>query len=78
MPEKPDPECPVYPCATPKGIENCGQCLDFGGDKLKCRTDLVEECLAKAGKVPPEDYETFFKPYLSGEALTEIHEAQNT
>ena len=23
--EAPDPQCPVYPCATDRGLENCGQ-----------------------------------------------------
>jgi len=76
-PETPDPQCPVYPCATARGLENCGQCPDFGCDKLKCRMDVVEEFLAKAGEVPSVDYETFFRPYLSRELLTEIHESQN-
>ena len=38
--------------------------------------EIVEEFLGKAGEVPSGDYETFFKPYLSREILTEIHKSQ--
>lgn len=75
--EPPDPECPVRPCATDRAVDNCGKCPDIGCDKLKRRMDVVEECLEMAGDVPPEDYETFFKPYLSREVLSEIHKSES-
>jgi hypothetical protein len=70
----PDPNCPVYPCAQDKGMETCAHCPDFGCDKLKQRMDVVEECLERHLDVPSEDYELFFKPYLSRTTLMEIRE----
>lgn len=71
--EAPDKDCQVYPCVVRRGLENCGQCPQFGCDKLKTRMDVVEECLAKHSDVSNEDYRRFFRPYLSRAALTQIH-----
>jgi hypothetical protein len=68
----PDKECPVWYCVEEKGIENCGHCEDFGCDNLKERMDTVESFLEKASNVPQEDYQLFFKPYLSRATLMEI------
>lgn len=73
--EMPDPNCPVYPCVAERGLENCGQCKDFGCNRLKERMDVVEECMAKHADMPKEDFEVYFKPFLSREILTRIHEA---
>ena len=73
----PDPNCPVYPCAMDRGVETCGHCADFGCDKLKERMDVVEEILAKHPDMPKEDFESFFKPYLSRQLLTQIHLTMN-
>jgi hypothetical protein len=71
----PDPGCQVFPCVQEKGLETCAHCPDFGCDKLKQRMDLVEECLERHPNVPSEDYDLFFKPYLSRTTLMEIRES---
>lgn len=73
--EAPDPNCPVYPCAVERGMETCGHCADFGCNKLKERMDVVEECMAKHPDMPKEDFEIYFKPFLSRRILTHIHES---
>ena len=75
---QPDDNCPVYPCVRTKQLDNCGQCPDFGCDKLKQRMDIVEECLARAGEVPLEDFRRYFQPFLSRNTLTEIHGSLET
>jgi len=69
----PDKNCEVFPCARQKGLAHCGYCPQFGCDKLKTRMDVVEECLAQHPDVSKEDYDLFFRPYLSREALTKVH-----
>ena len=71
----PDANCQVYPCATGRGLDNCGQCPDFGCDKLKTRMDTVEECLRQHPDVPQADYDRFFRPYLSRGTLMDIRQA---
>lgn len=71
--ESPDKDCPVFPCARERGMQTCGHCPDFGCDKLKQRMDIVEQCLLQQPEVPQEDFELYFKPYLSRKLLTEIH-----
>jgi hypothetical protein len=74
--EPPDKECRVFPCVRDRGLENCGQCSRFGCDKLKTRMDNVEECLDKHPDVSEEDYDRFFRPYLSRATLTKIHDSR--
>ena len=71
----PDKNCQVYPCVRAKGLDNCGQCSDFGCDKLKTRMDVVEECLRNHPDVPKADYDRFFRPYLSRGTLMDIRQA---
>ncbi len=73
--EPPDQNCPVYPCVHGKGWENCGHCPQFGCDTLKTRMDVVEECLKKHPEVTREDYDLFFRPYLSRTILMRIYES---
>jgi hypothetical protein len=73
--ESPDKECPVFPCAREKDLPTCGHCPDFGCDKLKQRMDVVEQCLAQQSEVPQEDFDLYFKPYLSRTLLTEINKS---
>lgn len=74
----PDSNCPVFPCARERGLETCGHCPDFGCDKLKQRMDVVEKCLEKHSDMPQEDFDTFFKPYLSRRILEQIHQNQES
>jgi hypothetical protein len=73
--EPPDKECQVFPCVREKGMENCGQCPQFGCDTLRTRMDVVEECLRKHPDISEEDYRLFFLPYLSTTTLTDIHKS---
>ena len=74
--ESPDADCQIFPCVQEKGFDNCGHCdnLSCGCDKLKRRMDAVEEVLAKQDDVPQDDYERYFKPYLSREGLMKIRQ----
>lgn len=69
-----DKECPVFPCVKEKGIDNCAYCDDFGCDKLKQRMDVVEEIHQKQEEIPQEDFEKYFKPFLSRQTLMEIRQ----
>ena len=75
--ETPDQDCQVFPCVQEKRIDNCGHCDNFscGCEKLKCRMDAVEEVLAKQDDVPSDDFERYFKPYLSRQTLFEIRQS---
>ena len=73
--EPPDKDCQVYPCVRERGIENCGHCPDFGCEKLQTRMGVVEQCLSKHPDVLEEDYNLFFRPYLSRAILTEIQKS---
>lgn len=73
--EPPDEDCQVYPCVRAKGLDNCGQCPEFGCEKLKTRMDTVEACLKKCPDVPQADYDQFFRPYLSRGTLMDIRQA---
>lgn len=73
--EAPDADCQVYPCVAAKGLDNCGQCPDFGCEKLKTRMDAVEECLKQHQDVQRADYDQFFRPYLSRGTLMDIRQA---
>lgn len=73
--EAPDSNCQVYPCVASKGLDNCGQCPDFGCEKLKTRMDTVEECLKKCPDIPRADYDQFFRPYLSRGTLMDVQQA---
>jgi len=67
-----DKECSVFPCVQEKGFKTCAECDDFGCDKLKQRMDIVEQFAEKKKPIPPEDFEKYFKPFLSRETLMEI------
>jgi hypothetical protein len=59
-----DSTCPVRPCVTSRGLEDCSQCSNMPCDKLKQRlVDLrsIEERIG--GKVPRGDYLRFIRPF---------------
>lgn len=72
--EAPDSDCQVYPCVKARGLDNCGQCPEFGCAKLKTRMDVVEHCLRQHPDVPQADYDRFFRPYLSRGTLMDVRE----
>ena len=73
----PDENCQVYPCVQTRGLDNCGQCPDFGCAKLQTRMDTVEDCLRNHPDVPQADYDQFFRPYLSQGVLMDIHRSMH-
>mgnify|MGYP006281973001 FL=1 len=73
--ETPDKDCQVFPCVRDKGLAHCGQCPDFGCDRLKTRMDVVEQMLGKHLNIPDEDYQLFFRPYLSRATFAEIRKS---
>ena len=73
--DAPDSNCQVFPCVAARGLDNCGQCPNFGCDKLKTRMDTVEECLKRHPDVPQADYDQFFRPYLSRGLLMDVRQA---
>lgn len=70
-----DENCPVRPCASERGIENCAHCEEFVCDKLEDRMDLVEKNIKDRGGIPKEDYNVFIKPFLSRQRLGEIRKS---
>ena len=69
-----DKECPVFPCVLQKGFQTCAECDDFGCDKLSQRMDAVEDILKNQADMPPEDFEKYFKPFLSRQTLMEMRQ----
>jgi hypothetical protein len=68
-----DTECPVRPCVLEKGLDNCSQCDGYVCGKLKQRLTVLEEMEQKVGgKIPPEDYRRFIRPYENFVRLEEI------
>lgn len=67
-----DKECPVFPCVMEKGFKMCAECDDFGCDKLKQRMDIVEQIAENKKPIPQDDFEKYFKPFLSRQTLMEI------
>jgi hypothetical protein len=67
-----DKECPVFPCVQEKGFQTCAECDDFGCNKLKQRMDIVEQIAENKKPIPPEDFEKYFKPFLSRQTMMEI------
>jgi hypothetical protein len=67
-----DSECPVRPCALERKVETCAHCPDFGCGKLKSRMEFAESVIPKFRNIPKEDFDLFFRPYLSHERLDQI------
>lgn len=64
-----DPEliyqnCPVRPCVSEKGVDNCSQCDQYACEKLASRLVTFEAVQQRVGTgVSEADYERFIKPY---------------
>jgi hypothetical protein len=59
-----DRACPVRPCATEKGLANCGQCGDYGCERLTQRWVVFEDVQQRMGAaISPEDRARFIAPY---------------
>lgn len=68
-----DSDCPVRPCALERKVETCAHCPDFGCDRLKSRMEFAESIIPKFANLQEEDFDCFFRPYLSRERLEQIH-----
>jgi hypothetical protein len=65
-----DRNCPVRPCVIEKGLENCSQCEDYVGDKLRERLVVYEEIRQKFGaEILLEDWMCFIQPYENKQRL---------
>jgi len=74
--EKPkliDTECPVRPCVTEKGFQNCAYCGEYVCEKFKQRMVTYESVARRFGKpIPKEDYENFVRPYENKKIIDEL------
>ncbi len=70
---QPRPNCPISTCATARGLENCAACPDLFCGLLESDMKVVEGAVQNfAGAIPAEDFDIFFKPFLTRERLTEL------
>lgn len=67
-----DKNCPVRPCAIQRKVENCGECEDFGCDRLKSRMNFIEEYVNDPHLLSDRDYQLYIEPYLSKPRLNLI------
>ncbi|NTW43723.1 MAG: DUF3795 domain-containing protein [Anaerolineaceae bacterium] len=68
-----DQDCPVRPCALSKEILNCGDCEDYGCDKLRQRWVIFGEIASQVTKeIPEEDRKRFIFPYENKDRIDEI------
>lgn len=59
-----DTGCPVRPCVTEKGLENCSQCEQYVCEKLKERLVIYEEVQQRFGaEISEDDRICFILPY---------------
>lgn len=71
-----DPNCPIRPCVTGRGLETCASCKECLCDKLEPRMAGFEERARRArDKIPREEYDAFFAPYDARSHLDEIKRA---
>jgi hypothetical protein len=73
--ETPDKECPVRPCATERGVENCAHCPDYGCEKLVTRMSFVDQVVRDPSSIPQADYDRFIKPFRGEDNLKAIRES---
>ncbi len=68
-----DQDCPVRPCTLSKEILNCGDCEDYGCDKLRQRWVIFGEIASKGIKeIPEEDRKRYINPYENKDRVDEV------
>ena len=67
-----DKNCPVRPCAIQRKVKNCGECDDFGCDRLKSRMNFIEDYIKDPDSLSDRDYLLYVEPYLSKPRLDVI------
>jgi hypothetical protein len=65
-----DKGCPVRPCVTEKGLDNCAQCEQYVCEKLTERLVVYEEVRHRVGaEIPEDDYRCFIQAYENRQRL---------
>jgi hypothetical protein len=73
----PDTDCPIAPCVTAKGLDNCAGCPDYACEKLETRMRACDEVRERfLGKVSREEFERFIMPYDSRTTLNGIRKTK--
>jgi len=69
----PDPNCPIAPCVTAKGLDTCAECADYPCEKLEARMRACDEVKARfLGTISCEELERFIMPYDARTILNRI------
>lgn len=69
-----DSECLVRPCATERGLPNCGQCQDYPCDKLKSHLVTFEGVAERIkAEIPADERIKFIFPYENKVRLDQIN-----
>jgi hypothetical protein len=68
-----DRACPVRPCVIEKAVPTCGQCPEYGCERLAERFVVYEETVARMGvPIPEEDRVRFIAPYENKRRLDDL------
>lgn len=60
----PQPDCPIRPCATEKGLATCAQCPDYPCDRLRLLMDACDGVVQRfRAAISQEEYDRFIRPY---------------
>jgi hypothetical protein len=71
----PDKRCPIRPCASAKGLDNCARCEDYICRNLASLFASVEGVAKRfQGQIPQADYDAFIAPYDSRKTLDTIRQ----
>ena len=69
-----DSECPVKPCVTASGFQNCAECAEYICDQLAGILVDFELIQAKFEQpIPDADRERFFLPYENKVRLADLY-----
>ena len=66
-----DKSCPVRPCVTEKGLENCSQCKDYPCDNFNQRK-VTREKFTENKTVSGKEYSKCIKPYENKARLDDL------
>ena len=77
-PETLDNGCPVRPCVTGRGLDNCASCADYACDNLVERLVTFESIQKKADSpIPEDDRLNFIFPYENKVRLDALRASKN-
>jgi len=68
-----DTGCPVRPCVTEKGLQNCAYCDEYICEKFEQRM-VTYESVARRFREPiqEEDFKNFISPYENRKTIDEL------